>query len=638
MRSRFTSSLLLLLFGICFCKAQSYFATGSKILYKIDINDSGCGCSFDYIAPIVNYPFGLSFCPDTILTEVGTPDLWQIDTVTGGETQIFDMPPDIFPYFVGLLCVGNGIFYSMTKANDELYRYNVTNGTLTLVGSTGFVAIGDLTLFDGNIYYSAIGGIVQLDTNNLSNSSMVVSLPNNYIVLGLTASHFCNSLLAIGGYPGNQSTIELTLINLIDGAMTHLCFLPENIWHISMITSMLEFGINPPCNISLDLDCDNSSGAINSDYDSPDFNCLLNGVQVADDDVRMFYDDFISSMTIQITGFVPDAPFEILNSVGSIAGVNVSGAGTDLITLTNAGGAKSTDFIDALHFIRYMNTAAPLTPGPRTVEVQFTTASGSMSNIATAFIDVISLPYVDVDLGPDLQKCDGQTATFNAGNPGAAYVWNTGSHSQSITTGNSGQYIVTVSNGIQCPNQDTVELDIIPVIHVSLTGGTEICDNEHANMMITTDSPFPLDVEITPDPGSSFILTDVQGTYPFFDLPSITTTYTITSVTPSQDACVTITNPTQVFYVYPTYVSNTSASICQGDSIWLGYYWENQAGTYQILFNSEYGCDSTVTFTIDVLPAVNISATSTTCLPAEAGVFITHIDNPNGCDTVLTTT
>ena len=42
-----------------------------------------------------------------------------------------------------------------------------------------------------------------------------------------------------------------------------------------------------------------------------------------------------------------------------------------------------------------------------------------MSNVATAFIEVVELPLVEVDLGPDVELCEGESATLDAGNPGA---------------------------------------------------------------------------------------------------------------------------------------------------------------------------------------------------------------------------
>jgi hypothetical protein len=77
------------------------------------------------------------------------------------------------------------------------------------------------------------------------------------------------------------------------------------------------------------------------------------------------------------------------------------------------------------------------------------------SNIATAFIQVNELERVDVDLGPNQEICEGETATFDAGNPGAAYYWSTGQHSQTITVGTaeciSSQYPMASNAQIRIP-------------------------------------------------------------------------------------------------------------------------------------------------------------------------------------------
>ncbi|MGB4847753.1 MAG: hypothetical protein WBP41_07515, partial [Saprospiraceae bacterium] len=618
-----------------------YLTSAPNTFYSLELNNQLCGgCSLATVGGI-SYPGdGLSFGPDGNLYLLAPPSIYQIDLATGNwGSPIFTCPTPI-PLMTGILSVGGGIFYTMPWGNansDLLYKWDINLGIVSVVGATGFTSEGELAMFGGEIYFQSknqIAGtrsIIHLDPITPSNSQEVITYDFFDPLIGLTASPFCHSLIGIETY-----THKLVLINLIDGARTTICNLSPVIAY--WISSPLEFAPPPTCMVTLDLDCNDSSGATDADYNSPVYDCLSNGVGVADEDIKMLYDALISEMTIMITGFVPDAPYELLSMTGSIAGINVSGSGTDMITLSNAGGAKSTDFKDALRLVVYNNISNYPTEGQRTVEVQFTTESGAMSNIATAFIQVNELARVPVDLGPDLLQCDGLTTTFDAGNPGASYSWSTGQHGQTITTGTSGQYIVTVSNGILCPNQDTVELDIIPVIHISLTGETDICDNEQANMTIENDSPFPMTIEITPDPGSPFTLNDVEGNYTFFDLPGGSTVYTITSIIPSQPACIEMTDSTQAIFVFPTYVTNVTESICEGDSIWLGYYWENQAGQYEILFYSIDGCDSTVNYTIDVSPAVNISAQSTTCIPAEAGVFITHLNNPTGCDTVVHTT
>src|SRR4029079_12956728 len=133
-------------------------------------------------------------------------------------TQIFAIPgpPGSGPSVSSLVCIGGGIFYAM--AGSELYRYNLNTGSFILMGSTGIQCKGDLALFNGNIYYPTIGGIVLLDTTNLGNSSIVLTFPPQYIIFGLTASHICNSFLAFGAYANQRP--QLILINIIDGAIT----------------------------------------------------------------------------------------------------------------------------------------------------------------------------------------------------------------------------------------------------------------------------------------------------------------------------------------------------------------------------------------------------------------------------------
>ena len=637
MKSIFVFHLLIFIILNNAGRAQSYFATAAMELYRVEIDETNCGaCSFDFIGTFGTTYNGITFCPDSsFIGNSGALLFNEIDTMTGAETPFFAAPPG-YPNFDALLGVGNGLFYALSGSDDNLYRININTGTITDMGATGHIVRSDICLFNGQIYYSGIEGIVSLDTNNLTNSTVIVTFPPGYIVAGITASHVCNSLLGIGGY-ANQ-TPQLILINIIDGAISTICIVPGNLWTISFISSMQEFGGSTDCDILLDLDCDDSSGATDADYNSPEYDCLSPGVGIADEDIKMLYDAIISTMTIEIVGNVPDAPNEILNMTGSVAGINATGLGTDMVTLSNAGGAKSTDFKDALRLIEYQNTAEPLTPGPRTVQVQFTTESGQSSNIATAFIDVIALPQTLVDLGPDQQACDGETVTFDAGVPGAVYTWSTGSHNQTITVGGSGQYIVTVSDGFNCPGHDTVELDILPIVHVSLDGDVEICDNQQANLIINTDTPFSLSVDISSDPGSPFNFPDVNGDFPFTDLPTQTTTYTITNVTPSQDACIEITDLVQVVEVHPTYTVSVDASICDGDSIFLGFFWESDPGVYENTLSTYFGCDSVVTTTLTVLPAIQIAQSSTTCDSAAAGVFITFLNNPNGCDTMVTTT
>ncbi len=641
--------ILKLVFALLIClipqktfSQSTYYSFSTEGLFKIEVDDGACSCSVSYVSDIAPYlfPNGLTFTPDTILvSQSGNGTLYELDTLTGDESIIFDSGSSA-QIIYGIVSIGNGIFYGM-GASGIVFRININEGTITELGATGFGMAAGITLFNGNIYFSGfngsgLNGIVLLDTNDVTNSQMVVTFPPGYGTGGLTASHICNNFLAVGGT--GQSDASLILVNIIDGTITPICPIPPEAMLFFEITSMLEFADLSDCDITLDLDCNNSSGATESDYNSPEYNCFSLGVGIADEDTRMTFDAYITTMEIHLTGNVPDTPNEVLVSAGGPANIDVSGSGTDMITLSNSGGAKSKDFKSALRSILYKNNATPLTPGPRTVEVQFTTETGAMSNIATAFIDVLELPILDLDLGPDQQWCEGENTILDAGNPGATYTWSTGSPNQTITVDESGEYSVTVSDGVHCPNADTLEIELLPVIDVALIGDTQTCDNESANLSIQTNTPFSLVVDVSSDPGSPFHFTNVTGDVDFTDLITQSTTYTITNVTSSQDACINITDPVQVIEVYPTYELSVDVSLCNGDSIWLGYNWESEAGVYDNLLTTSDGCDSSVTTTITILPAITISKQNTTCDSASAGVFISYLNNANGCDTVVTTT
>lgn len=620
-----------------------FFETSYKA-NNVNFENSLCSCSIDLIGQGQGGGGEISYSPEGLLYTLwhwgpGDIRLHTLDPGTGNITGTLMVGPPHLPAMIGFVAVGNGVFYSQpafSYESDTIYRWDLNSNAVTSLGTTGFIPDGAMAMSGGEVYFAArdvipdMRYIVKLDQTNPSNSTILVTYSYFQLITGLTSSPYCNILIGADFFAE-----QFVAINLIDGSIEPICNYGNIFGH--WITSMWEY--TPlDCPIYIDLDCNDSSGATEADYNSPEYTCLTNGVGIADEDIRMFFDDIVTSMTIQVAGNVPDAPEEILEMTGSVPNIDVTGSGTNMITFTNAGGAKSTDFKDALRLIVYKNLAGPSTPGPRTVEVQFTTASGSMSNIATAFIEVISLPLVDVDLGPDQFICEGESAIFDAGFPGAAYTWSTGATTQTISALESGQYIVTVADGISCPGKDTAELNVVPVIHVALEGDFEICDNEAAELIILTDTPFPLTVDISSNPGLPFHFTGITGDFPFTDIPSQTTIYTITSITSTDSACIEITDPIQIVDVYPTYTLSVDTSICEGDSIFLGFQWEGEPGVYENTFDTNHGCDSVVTTTLHVLPAIQVAQTSTTCDSAAAGVFVTFLNNPNGCDTVVTTT
>jgi len=76
-----------------------------------------------------------------------------------------------------------------------------------------------------------------------------------------------------------------------------------------------------------------------------------------------------------------------------------------------------------------------------------------------------SIP-IEVDLGPDIEICDGDVATLDAGNPGYNFLWSTGETTQTIDVSAAGTYWVEVSY-LGNSESDTIEVTVndLPVIN-----------------------------------------------------------------------------------------------------------------------------------------------------------------------------
>jgi gliding motility-associated-like protein len=570
-----------------------------------------------------------------------TNHIYQIDTLTGASTVIFTMP--LQPRIIGLLTLGGGIFYSFLEISDNLgdtlISINTNTGVVTQLGVVPLKIHGDMTLFNGEIYYLHVfpnnwftdyRGIVKLNVSDPANSELVAVYPITSACFGITATNQCQTVLGTDIVDPDR----LVLMSLIDGSVTNICELPEN---TISITSMEEFSSPVGCN-TLDLDCNDSSGAIDADFNAQEVNCLSNQCEIVDSDLIMVYDDSISMVTVQLTGPLPDAPDEFLKYNAMIPEISVTGSSTDMITMTNQGTATGSDFKNALHAIHYTNLATPVTPGQRTVEVQYTLQSGIISNLASTYIDVIELPVLQVDLGPDEVLCEGEMDTLDAGYSNAVYHWSNNLTTQTITTNQTGTYAVTVTTNGYCPGADTISVDVVPVINVSLDGPIGICTDDLATLVINTNSTFPLDIEISSSSGSTFMLNNVIGNFTFDDSPSVGTLYTILQVTPSLPACVEVQDSFQFVEVFPTYSMLTDTSMCEGDSLFIANQWVTEDGNYNYTYSTAAGCDSMVTTFVIVWSSIHHNTQFTTCDSSAAGVFVTFLNNPNGCDTVVTTT
>lgn len=603
-----------------------------------------CGdeCNLNYIGPLETaggmgvYPEGdVCLCPEGTMYVNAIQITYSVDPATGICSTIPGMPPLPTGSFLGgLACAGNGILYGAEELNLDkiLYKFDVINKTITSLGSLPFDMHHGMFYYNNSLYGATPTGIAFIDTLIPSASYIVFPFPTGYIVQGVTVYGTCNTIL-LHGSDGLWS-----LMSMVDGSITPMC--PSTFLWLSL-TGGYEF-VPSGCLPSIDLDCNDSSGATGFDFNSPSINCLNeDGVPIADIDVIIRSPAIIEEMTISISpAFMPDGADEFLQLSSGFPPLVISGQGTSDILITNPSGTGTmTDYIDAIHAITYWNTADPVTPGLRNIEVSFTTVEGDMCETAIAYVNCEDLPEINVDLGDDVTICSDEVVTFDAGNTGAFFEWSNNQFTQTISTDDEGTYSVTVTNGHDCPGSDTVELVVIPTTEISLTGDPTICFNETGTLTIMVTNSISVDIEIISDPpGPPIELLNTTGTITIQVTPTEPTAYMIQSVIANEAACVRLLDSTHFIEILPIYMENVDTALCDGEGIFIGPNFETTPGFYGWTYQSEYGCDSVVSYHLTAAPSIELFVSLTTCDPNAAGVFESILPNENGCDTLVHTT
>jgi gliding motility-associated-like protein len=74
--------------------------------------------------------------------------------------------------------------------------------------------------------------------------------------------------------------------------------------------------------------------------------------------------------------------------------------------------------------------------------------------------------------------------------------------------------------------------------------------------------------------------------------------------------------------------------LCQGDSVFAGGMYQFSNGVFQDMYTSSTGCDSIVTTEVIMSPADSNFVFTTTCIAADAGIFISTYSN-GSCDSIV---
>jgi gliding motility-associated-like protein len=383
-----------------------------------------------------------------------------------------------------LVCDGAGVLWMGPPLNS----YDPYTGVETYYGYIGYSLAGDMTYRNGKLYGTTFGNeLVEIDPNNLSATHVVYTYPLTGVVAYGVASfpESCDSTttyISTTNFTGNpytsvDSVNGIYAIDPINQTTTLVCTPPH---YFAGTASASEF-LASNCTLHLDLDADNSSGAIGDDWHAPIL-CSGNTLPVADSDATWYSGYPTDSMRVHLLAPAPDAPFEYFTAA-PFGSVSVAGQGTAWLSLNSQANTaipvSNIDFQTVVRSLRWHDDAMPVTPGIRTVEV-VVFGAGGRRDTAYAFLEAPSLLSAGIDTA--FTVCEGAPA-FGLFAPGGA---NGGAWSPTALGGGffspvldqPGVFSYSVNNG-NCPaDTAAITVSVLSRPIFSLGQDTAVCSGQ----------------------------------------------------------------------------------------------------------------------------------------------------------------
>ncbi len=621
--------------------------TVEKVTYDLHAGE----CSEpEVIASAYFDPNGLAHCPNGQVfawRTSGSGGIYRLDEINGELIYYSPIPAGLPGLNPGLICLEDDIF--IVKSNDSYHLLDLIQDTIINMAPTGFGDdpvtgwnLSGLTLLNGKGYRAFNDtltptnlGIVEFDPLDPSNSSLVVEtggIPD--FVSGLAPTPYCNILIGSAG-PLVWQDMSAWVFNVATGDYYKLC---DYDWfrNIVVMTTPYEHE-DQYCDLIINLDYFEETDAEKYDYLNPEpYTCLSEGAAIAHEVVFIATDATIDFMTVELIEPLPDGAQEYLSVDGNVSGITVSGNESQSLLLTNDGSANTQSYRDILQIINYHNDAAYPTEGRRNIEVQFTTINGESSNVATGMVDVEELDIVAVDLGEDIQICEGESHLIESNIQQGTFQWSTGQTTPAITVSQEQYYSLTVSDGIHCPGVDSVYLEVFPIVELSLFYDPLVCFGESANIVITSNSEDPIDFKVSDQFGNIYAIVEGMVNSHSFN---ITLTEPLNlflfDVFSEADICIEYANATAEISVLPTYEINLTDTLCQGESLFFINEWLDYEGQFTKNLETEMGCDSIISLHLTIMPTDSIINSIWSCSEGAIDTSIVVLENQYGCDSVV---
>jgi hypothetical protein len=255
------------------------------------------------------------------------------------------------------------------------------------------------------------------------------------------------------------------------------------------------------------------------------------------------------------------------------------------------------------------------------LQVEIRDANGCIGYDTLKFL---SFSQPKVDLGKDLELCQGDSALLNAG-AFYFYKWNTGKTSQTITVKTQGNYKVNVTDVNGCKASDSLDVKMLQLPKVRLGNDTSICQGDSLKLDAGLFAVYKWNTGKT----TRSIFPKAQGKYSAF-------------VTDSKGCKGSDSILISVSALPKPNLGNDTA-ICNGDSIKLNagsfskYNWNTgkttqsvfakTQGKFKVTVEDNKGCkgSDSAMVTVNALPSINLGKDTTLCngdsLKLDAGSF-----------------
>ncbi len=214
---------LLLFFSIDLSAQSLYVISEDYGLYVVNTNT----CDLDFITNFDVLMTDISFHPNGNLYGIRfTGELVEIDTLTGNVTVIHN-----FPYESGMTISYNsmtisseGLIY-LAVSTADMYTFDLATNNEVYLGNVGYDASGDLTFYQGDLYLAASDGrVVLIDTESLSNSTLIMNDPMIENFYGFTTYHEnCNETTYLISYNFFNNSSSLFQLDWNTNALNTLC-------------------------------------------------------------------------------------------------------------------------------------------------------------------------------------------------------------------------------------------------------------------------------------------------------------------------------------------------------------------------------------------------------------------------------